>query len=71
MLTALLGGYDTTSTVLGELLVMLQDCPTAMQRIRQEQQQVVAAHGEELSAAVLSEMPYLTACIRCVHGSHR
>jgi hypothetical protein len=64
LMLVLFAGYDTSSTTLTRMLSLLQQHPAALQQLRQEQQQLVAAHGEELSHGVLRRMVYAEAVIR-------
>lgn len=64
LLLVLFAGYDTSSTTLTRMLSLLQQHPAALQQLRQEQQQLVAAHGEELGHGVLRRMAYADAVIR-------
>jgi hypothetical protein len=64
----LFAGHDTSSATLALALAHLTNHPRAMQRLREEQQQVVAAHGSTLDATALRSMPYAEAVIRWVGG---
>jgi cytochrome P450 len=64
LLLLLLAGHDTSAITLTNILAQLHNSPAAMQQLRQEQQAVVARHGQALSGAVLKEMDYADAVIR-------
>ena len=64
LLLVLLAGFDTSSTTLTAVLANLQQHPAAADKLRGEQQAVLAKHGPGLSAAVLRDMPYAEAVVR-------
>jgi hypothetical protein len=64
ILLLLLAGHDTSSTTLTLAMSNLQNHPEVVEKLRQEQQQVVAKHGEQLTAAALKDMVYADAVIR-------
>lgn len=64
LLLVLLAGFDTSSTTLTAVLANLQQHPKALEKLRQEQDAVLAKHGTGLSAAALRDMPYAEAVIR-------
>ncbi|KAF6251646.1 cytochrome P450 [Scenedesmus sp. NREL 46B-D3] len=64
LMLLILAGHDTSSATLTNILANLHDHPAAMQKLRHEQQALVARHGPQLSTAVLREMPYAEAVIR-------
>ncbi|WIA16755.1 hypothetical protein OEZ85_013407 [Tetradesmus obliquus] len=64
LLLVLLAGHDTSSTTLTRALANLQDHPRVLQRLRQEQQQVVARHGGRISSDALKDMRYADAVVR-------
>jgi cytochrome P450 len=66
LLLLLFAGYDTSSTTLTRILSLLQRHPAVLQQLRQEQQHLVAAHGEEITNGVLRRMTYAEAVIRWV-----
>jgi cytochrome P450 len=68
VIVMLFAGHDTSSATLALALAQLTDNPRVMQRLREEQQQVVAAHGSSLDATALRSMPYAEAVIRWVGG---
>ncbi|KAK9805282.1 hypothetical protein WJX72_010892 [[Myrmecia] bisecta] len=57
------GGHDTTAGGYSVLLAYLPQLPRVMQKLREEQQRVVAKHGTALTQAAMAEMPYATACV--------
>jgi cytochrome P450 len=64
LLLLLLAGHDTSSTSLTNCLALLQDHPGVVDKLRQEQQQLVAKHGGGITGAVLKEMVYADAVVR-------
>eukprot|EP00775_Hariotina_reticulata_P013035 gene13035-13164_t len=64
ILLLLLAGHDTSSTTLTLAMSNLQDHPEVVEKLRQEQQELVAKHGEPLTAAFLKDMVYADAVIR-------
>jgi cytochrome P450 len=64
LIAALFAGHDTTSTALADLVVALQDNPHVMAKLRQEQQELQAQHGDTITACVLKNMTYADAVIR-------
>lgn len=52
----------TSST--DNLLHHVQDCPHVMDKLRSEQQALVAKHGERITPAVLKDMTYADAVIK-------
>ncbi|KAF6266277.1 cytochrome P450 [Scenedesmus sp. NREL 46B-D3] len=57
-ISLLLAGTDTSGGGSTAALAMLAQFPEAMQRLRQEQQQVIAEHGPALSLAAVDSMAY-------------
>jgi cytochrome P450 len=66
LLLLLLAGHDTSAVTVTNMLAQLQNNPAALQQLRDEQQRVIARHGEALSGAALREMDYADAVVRCV-----
>lgn len=64
VLLLLLAGHDTSSTTLTQCFSNLQDSPHVLDKLRTEQQALVAKHGEHITPAVLKEMVYGDAVIR-------
>eukprot|EP00879_Flechtneria_rotunda_P007705 GHRR01008078.1.p1 GENE.GHRR01008078.1~~GHRR01008078.1.p1 ORF type:complete len:426 (+),score=141.85 GHRR01008078.1:697-1974(+) len=64
ILLLLLAGHDTSSTTLAHTLSNLQDHPEVLDKLRAEQEAVLATHGKQLTAAALKDMPYADAVIR-------
>lgn len=64
LLLVLLAGHDTSSTTLTRCMSNLQDSPGVMQKLREEQQAVVAKRGQQISTAALKDMAYADAVIR-------
>jgi len=64
ILLLLLAGHDTSSSTLTQCFSNLQDHPAVLQRLRNEQQAVVAKHGEQITTAALRDMHYAEAVIR-------
>eukprot|EP00878_Enallax_costatus_P041537 GHUV01048343.1.p1 GENE.GHUV01048343.1~~GHUV01048343.1.p1 ORF type:complete len:522 (+),score=119.33 GHUV01048343.1:83-1648(+) len=78
VLLLLLAGHGTTNTSLTQVLVQLHKHPQVLDKLRQEQQQLMGKHGPELTAAVVRAMPYTDAVIKetlrlhtVVHGLNR
>ena len=64
IMTLLFAGHDTTSTSLTQLVATLNDHPAVIEKLRQEQEKMLAKHGEEMTPAVLKDMVYGEAVIR-------
>jgi cytochrome P450 len=64
ILLLLFAGHDTSSTTLTHCFSNLQDHPAALQALREEQEAVVAKHGQQITAAALRDMHYAEAVIR-------
>lgn len=64
-------GHDTSSNTLTNALAQLQHHPEVTDKLRQEQQVLVARHGPQITPAVLREMTYADAVIRQVVASSR
>jgi cytochrome P450 len=64
LVVLLLAGHDTSSATLTRLMANLQEHPDVLARLREEQAQVLATHGPQLTAAVLKDMVYADAVIR-------
>jgi cytochrome P450 len=64
VLLLLLAGHDTSSTTLTQCFSNLQDNPHVLDKLRAEQQALVAKYGERITPAVLKEMTYADAVIR-------
>uniref|UniRef100_A0A383WDQ0 Cytochrome P450 n=1 Tax=Tetradesmus obliquus TaxID=3088 RepID=A0A383WDQ0_TETOB len=64
LLLIMLAGHDTSSTTLTNVMADLQSNPRVVERLRQEQQAVVAKHGSRITGAILKEMTYADAVIR-------
>jgi len=60
----LFAGADTTVTSMTNLLALLAHHPKWVARLRQEQDELAARHGPEVTGDVLSEMPVATAVMR-------
>ena len=60
----LLAGHDTSSTTLTQLMSNLQDHPEVLQKLRDEQADVVARQGDQLTAGALKDMTYADAVIK-------
>lgn len=60
----IIAGNDTSGLGITGLLGLLPMFPQVLARVRQEQQQVMAAHGPELSRAALEAMPYTEAVVK-------
>lgn len=64
VLLLLLAGHDTSSTTLTQCFSNLQDCPHVLDKLRAEQQALIAKHGDRITPAVLKEMTYADAVIK-------
>ncbi len=64
ILLLLFAGHDTSSTALTQCFSNLQDHPVVMEKLRGEQQALVAKHGQQITPAVLKDMVYAEAVIR-------
>ncbi|WIA15673.1 hypothetical protein OEZ85_002299 [Tetradesmus obliquus] len=63
-ISLLLAGTDTSGGGATAALAMLAQAPEVMQRLRQEQQQVIAQHGPGLSLAAVDSMTYAEAVVK-------
>ena len=63
-ITFMFAGHDTTASTIMVLLKELPGADGAIEKLREEQQAVVAEHGEALTEAALKAMPYAEAVIR-------
>ncbi|WIA35804.1 hypothetical protein OEZ86_004193 [Tetradesmus obliquus] len=63
-ISLLLAGTDTSGGGATAALAMLAQAPEVMQKLRQEQQQVVAQHGPGLSLAAVDSMAYAEAVVK-------
>jgi hypothetical protein len=57
-------GHSTGTSSITRLLWLLPQQPAVLARLRAEQQEVVAQHGEAITEAVLRDSPYLDAVVR-------
>lgn len=57
-------GHQTSSSTTTRLLWLLPQHPAMLARLRDEQQQAVAQHGQAITDAVLKDCPYLDAVVR-------
>lgn len=64
VLTLLFAGHDTSSTSLTRIFQQLHAHPEAAERLRREQDEVVAKHGTAISEAALEDMRYAEGVIR-------
>eukprot|EP00803_Ostreobium_quekettii_P010275 evm.model.scf_3049.1 EVM.evm.TU.scf_3049.1 scf_3049:69-2495(-) len=78
VLLLLVAGYATTANTLIFLMLELGRNPQVLERLREEQAAVVAAHGPGMSLEALEAMPYAEACVKeglrvnvVVHGPPR
>ncbi|WIA15434.1 hypothetical protein OEZ85_002083 [Tetradesmus obliquus] len=60
----IIAGNDTSGLGVSALLATLPLFPEVMEKLRQEQQQVMQRHGEAMTLAALDAMPYADAVIR-------
>ncbi|KAI8462804.1 MAG: cytochrome P450 [Monoraphidium minutum] len=60
----LFAGHDTTTTAICDLLCLLHSEPRAFARLREEQSEVVAAHGPQITPDALRGMRYAEAAVR-------
>jgi hypothetical protein len=63
-------GHDTSSSALSRALHLLAGSPGVLARLRAEQQEVVAQHGQSITEAVLRQCTYLDAVVREVLRLH-
>jgi hypothetical protein len=72
VINLLFAGHDTSSSTLAMIMCHLTTHPHVMERLRQEQQQVVAKYGPAITPSALKAMPYAEAVIRWVasRGAH-
>jgi cytochrome P450 len=68
VLLLLLAGHDTSSTTLTKCFSNLQDHPAVMDKLRAEQQALIAKHGDAITPAMLKDMTYADAVIRWALG---
>ncbi|KAL4444058.1 hypothetical protein ABPG75_011795 [Micractinium tetrahymenae] len=66
VLTLLFAGHDTSATALSCIFHELHRHPEAAARLREEQAQVLAKHGPQLTEEALADMPYTEGAIRDV-----
>lgn len=64
VLVMLFAGHDTSATSLTRIFHFLHLHPEAAERLREEQAQVLAKHGPELTEEALDDMPYAEGVIR-------
>lgn len=64
VLTLLFAGHDTSSSTLTRIFQHLHRHPEAVQRLRQEQAEVVAKHGSPVTEAALQDMKYAEGVVR-------
>ncbi|KAL4444062.1 hypothetical protein ABPG75_011799 [Micractinium tetrahymenae] len=64
VLVMLFAGHDTSATSLTRIFHFLHLHPEAAERLRQEQAEVLAKHGAELTEEALADMPYTEGVIR-------
>lgn len=64
VLVMLFAGHDTSATSLTRIFHFLHRHPEASERLRQEQAEVLAKHGPELTEEALDDMPYTEGVIR-------
>lgn len=60
----IIAGNDTSGLGVTALLAVLPMFPDVLQKMRQEQEQLIQQHGEELTVGVLDEMHYTEAVIK-------
>lgn len=60
----LLAGHETTGSTMARILQALQQHPEVLQKLRQEQEQVVANFGDTFTPDVLDAMPYAEAVMK-------
>ncbi|DBA99082.1 hypothetical protein WJX77_010814 [Trebouxia sp. C0004] len=60
----LFAGHDTTAATLTLLLRYLKEEPTVLQKLRDEQKQVIAEHGKEINSTACGRMPYADATVK-------
>jgi cytochrome P450 len=58
LVSLLVAGHDTTASTLGVALYYLGTLPAVAERLRQEQLQLVAKHGPDVTPACLEDMTY-------------
>jgi hypothetical protein len=56
--------HTTVSSLWIHFLLFLQNHPHVVERLHEEQRQVVARHGQRISGPILKEMTYADAVIR-------
>eukprot|EP00877_Chromochloris_zofingiensis_P014679 jgi/Chrzof1/9465/Cz04g04040.t1 len=64
LLLLLFAGHDTSSVAMTQALANLHEVREAMEKLRGEQRDIVAKHGERLTAQTLKIMPYADAVIK-------
>eukprot|EP00877_Chromochloris_zofingiensis_P005472 jgi/Chrzof1/14926/Cz09g21020.t1 len=64
LLLLLFAGHDTSSVTLTQALANIQEHPEVMEKLRSEQQAVVAKHGDKFTAHTLKAMVYAEAVIK-------
>lgn len=58
LVSLLVAGHDTTASTLGVALYYLGTLPAVAEKLRQEQLQLVAKHGPDVTPACLEDMTY-------------
>jgi cytochrome P450 len=63
-LVIMFAGYLTTASTLMIAMRYLKAFPETLNRLRAEQKQIVAEHGEHLTPAAMKDMRYTEACVK-------
>lgn len=64
VLGQLFAGHETTAAIMTHLLQRIKANPQVLARMKQEQENLIAQHGAELTEVAVTQMPYIDAVIK-------